>query len=99
MTLSGEFLRQGGAVAVLIVFVVAILTGRLRPNRAVQEVRIDRDERLADAREQIALWRDAYQISEHNRERQEVLIRDILEISRASAAILEAIREVATTRE
>ena len=87
---------NGGAIGVLVLVVFFIISGRLRPNRSVQEVRQDRDDRLAECREQTQLWREAYELSEHARERQEALLRDVLDAVRTSASVLEAIRQIAT---
>lgn len=63
-----------GAGALVTLFTLAILTGRLRPQKTIEEIRQDRDARLADLQEYAAktlevaeLYRQAYQITEQTR--------------------------------
>ena len=93
--ISAALLTGGGPVGLLALGVWMILTGRLRPHRAVQELRDDRDARLADAKQQIAMWRDAYEKSDKIREAQADLLRDNLEVGRTIESLVRALREAA----
>lgn len=72
--------------------VLLLMTGRIRPARAVEEVRQDRDARLADARDQIEIWRDAYRLSEVAREKSETALRESLETNRITVDLLRSVR-------
>lgn len=62
VTLAG--LLDAGATGVLILVVLMVLTGRLVPRRSVDDVRADRDARLAAHQAEIERWRGAYEESE-----------------------------------
>lgn len=60
----GEFpIIQGGAATLLAVVVWLILTGRLVPRSVLEDVRRDRDVRVAEAREEAAEWQAAAKVS------------------------------------
>jgi hypothetical protein len=54
---------QGGATALLALVVWFILTGRLVPRSVLDDVRRDRDVRVAEAREEAAEWQAAAKVS------------------------------------
>lgn len=68
------------------------MLGWIRPRSAVAEVRQDRDERIADAHEQIEIWRKAYDLSEQARAKNEAALREALEVARTAGAALEGLR-------
>lgn len=72
--------------------VLMIMLGWLRPKRAVDEIRADRDARLADKDQQIIDWREAYRLSESAREKNEAALREALEVARAAETALEGFR-------
>lgn len=51
----------------LLLVVILILTGRLVTRRVLQDVRADRDVRVAEAYATAAVWRQAYEVSEQAR--------------------------------
>lgn len=59
-SLLGVSWLQWSAGAIVVLAVVMVLTGRLVPSRAVKELRKDRDERVAEVRAEVQVWRDAY---------------------------------------
>lgn len=60
----GEFpIIQGGAATLLAVVVWLILTGRLVPRSVLDDVRRDRDVRVAEAREEAAEWQATAKVS------------------------------------
>lgn len=90
---------QGGAVAVLAWVFYLVVTGRLRPERLIQEIRVDRDARITEAREQAGIWKQAYETEHAARMEQESAIRETLEVTRTVEHLVRALREVATGSE
>ncbi len=78
---------------VLLILVLLIATGRLRPKSNVTEIREDRDARLADAQAQRDEWREAYFLSEEARKQSETAFREALEVVRTANAVLSGFRE------
>jgi hypothetical protein len=76
---------QGGATALVAATVWAVLTGRLVSRRVLEDVRTDRDARVAEARAEVDNWRAAY-LAEVERAR--VLLAavdELLELGRPTA--------------
>lgn len=84
-----------GPVAVVIAIAWLLFTGRIRTAREVRDLREDRDARLAEAREQITTWRQAYEMSEAARAAQADLLRETLEVGRTVEQIVRALRQAA----
>lgn len=80
-----QFLGDIGSTALVVLFVLAILTGRLRPQSAVREIREDRDARLAEAKSQYQkaldvakIWEEAYRTTEAARRDQAKVLDDLI---------------------
>jgi hypothetical protein len=86
-----QALVQGGAVGVLSMFVVGLLVGRIIPRSVLNDVRADRDARLAEERARGEQWRAAYLVEA---ERGRILsghVGELLELSRTTHAIVAAL--------
>jgi hypothetical protein len=97
--LSGALVGQLSSGTLLLVSVLMILTGRLRPESNIAEVRADRDARLAEMRDEVAALREALRVSEQAREVQAALAREQLELTRAAVDALQGFRSAAARLE
>lgn len=84
-------LAGGGAVAILSVFIYAILSGRLVPRSAVDDVRADRDARLAEVRRESDDWRSAWQASQETNKVLADQNKELLELSRTTHQLIKAL--------
>lgn len=89
------FLGEGGPVALISFLVVLMFLGKIRPEKAIQEVRADRDARLEELRSLTTHWREAYLISESARMELASSIDQLVELARTNEALLRALREEA----
>lgn len=103
LTLS--FLGDVGSTTLVIIFVLAILTGKLRPQSAVKELRDDRDARVKDANaqyikavEMIGIFEKAYNTSEAARINQARVIDEMFATVRAMQALYDAQDEAGGTK-
>jgi Tfp pilus assembly protein PilO len=87
----GVSIAQGGAGAILAMFVVAIMVGRLVPRRILEDVRADRDARLAELAAERDTWRSAHQESEAARHAALEQVGEMLELSRTAEHVLRAL--------
>jgi len=86
-----SFFVQGGAVGVLAIVFGLILTGRLVPRRVVSDIRSDRDERIAEMREEVITWRSAYEKSEAAREVSSNQVGELLELAKTTDQFIRAL--------
>lgn len=89
---------QGGAVGVLTFVVLAILVGRLVPRKSLEDVRTDRDARIAEVKVRGDEWRAAALAQE---ERNDVLARQLellLEANRTTNALIEGLKKASQER-
>lgn len=77
-----------GALA-LVVFL--ILTGRLVPRSVVNDVRKDRDDRLAEARAEAAKWEQAARVAQETNAVQADQIDQLMEVARTTERLLLAL--------
>lgn len=82
---------QTGAVAVLVWVFRRIVRGELVARSVLEDVRKDRDERVADARETTALFQAAASESERARSVQAGQVSQLLELGRISEALLRSL--------
>ena len=84
----------GVSLALAIVFLLFyfLITGKLRTNLAVQEIRQDRDDRVAEAKQQVEDFKEALRVSEEARAVQTEITREALEASRISEDVLRSLR-------
>jgi len=94
--IDADLLRALSPMAVLLLIVLLIvigfIRGWIRTAIAIQEVRADRDARLADSQQQTADWREAHRLSETAREKQAEALRESLEVARAAEDALKGFR-------
>jgi hypothetical protein len=97
--IPGTIIVQGGAVTVLLVVVLAIVTGRLVPRKVLIDVRKDRDARLKE-RDALVLaerargdeWRAAAQAQDARNDVQSQQIQQLMEIGRTTNALIEGLK-------
>jgi hypothetical protein len=90
--LLGVSVAQGGAAAIVTLVVLLIIVGRLVPRSVVEDVRKDRDDRLAALVAERDAWREAYRVSETARMESQAQVGELLELSRTAEHVLRAIR-------
>jgi uncharacterized protein (DUF3084 family) len=90
--LLGVDVAQGGAVALVTLVVLLILRGGLVPRSVLEDVRKDRDARVAEVIGERDTWRDAHRESEAARMEAQAQVGELLELSRTADHVLRAIR-------
>lgn len=95
--LSGVSISALAPWPLILLGFLLFMRGDIRPNRAIQEVRADRDARLAEKDQQIADWREAYRLESAARSVSDATSREALEVARAAEDALKGFR-VATTQ-
>lgn len=90
--LMGVNIAQGGAVALVTLVVLLIYRGLLVPRSVLEDVRKDRDARVADLVAERDAWRQAYRESESARVEAQNQVGELLELSRVADHVLRAIR-------
>lgn len=91
MTLFGlpEFQISAGVLLALVV--VLVLTGRLVPRRQLEDLREDRDARLAAADRQVETWKAAYEAAVQSRRTAEDHVTQLMETARAAQDLIRAL--------
>lgn len=87
-TLLGINVAQGGAVALLALVVLMVLTGRLIPRRTYDDLREERD-----------TWRSAHSTSEEARRLEREQVDELLELSRTADRVLTALPRMSSRQE
>lgn len=87
-----QVLQPVTPISLVLTAVYLILSGKIVPRRVVQDLREDRDTRVEEAREQTAIWREAYRVSEEARQKQHDLLRESLEGVHTITHLLESRR-------
>lgn len=87
-----DLVTSGGPSALLAGVVVLIMTGHLRLSREVNDWRADRDARLADAKEQTEVWRQAHAKEQAARSETERALAESLESARVTTRLLESLQ-------
>jgi F0F1-type ATP synthase membrane subunit b/b' len=90
--LLGINVAQGGAAALVTLVVLLILLGRLVPRSVLQDVRADRDARIAEIAAERDTWRDAHKESEAARIDAQSQVGELLELSRTADHVLRSLR-------
>lgn len=90
--LMGIDVAQGGAAALVTLVVLLILLGRLVPRSVLQDVRADRDARIAEIAAERDTWRDAHKESEAARIDAQSQVGELLELSRTADHVLRSLR-------
>lgn len=87
-----SFAGDLSAAAVLVIVVLLVLFGKLRPNTSVQEVREDRDTRLAEVCAEKERWREAWMASEAARRELESGVDSVTDALATIEALIRAIQ-------
>lgn len=82
---------QGGAVAILVWVFRKVIAGGLVARSVLEDVRKDRDERIADAQETSHLWQAALIESEKARMVHSGQVNQLLETGRIAEALLRSL--------
>jgi hypothetical protein len=96
--IPGAVVVQGGAVAVLILAVIGILTGRIVPRRSLEDVRLDRDERIAEERKRGDEWRAAAQAQDARNDLLSQQVSQLLDAARTTNSLIEGLRQASQER-
>ena len=91
--IPGAVIVQGGAAGILTFVVLSILVGRLVPRKSLEDVRADRDARLAREEKRGDEWRAAALAQEERSEVQARQIELLLEANRTTNALIEGLRQ------
>lgn len=90
---------QGGAVAILVWVFKRVIGGALVARSVLEDVRKDRDERVADALETSKLWHAAYLERAQAHQVQSAQTGQLLETGRIAEALLRAATQQPHDRE
>ncbi|WP_030188194.1 hypothetical protein [Streptomyces violaceorubidus] len=85
-------LLPGGAGAIVTLIVLLILRGSLVARAVLEDVRKDRDARVAELAKERDMWREAHRESEAARIEAQSQVGELLELSRVADHVLRAIR-------
>lgn len=85
-------LMQGGAWTIVAFVVLLVLRGNLVSRAVLEDVRKDRDARVAEALAERDTWREAHKESEAARLDAQGQAGELLELSRTAYTVLRAIR-------
>lgn len=85
-------LLPGGAGAIVTLIVLLILKGHLVSRAVLEDVRKDRDARVAELAKDRDLWRDAHRESEAARIEAQSQVGELVELARLTDRVLHAIR-------
>ncbi|MFF9287497.1 hypothetical protein [Streptomyces griseosporeus] len=85
-------LLPGGAGAIVTLIVLLILRGNLVSRAVLEDVRKDRDDRIAELVAERNAWRDAHRESEAARIEAQNQVGELLELSRFADRALRALR-------
>jgi hypothetical protein len=91
--IPGVFILQGGAVGVLLIVVLSIITGRLVPRRSLEDVRTDRDARIAEEKDRGDEWRAAAQTQDARNDVLTQQVAQLLEAARTTNALIEGLKQ------
>lgn len=87
-----DVLLPGGAGALVTLIVLLILRGNLVSRAVLEDVRKDRDARVAELVAERNAWREAHRESEAARIEAQNQVGELLELSRVADHVLRAIR-------
>ncbi|WP_045562729.1 hypothetical protein [Streptomyces sp. FxanaA7] len=87
-----DVLLPGGAGALVTLIVLLILRGNLVSRAVLEDVRKDRDARVAELLAERNAWREAHRESEAARIEAQNQVGELLELSRVADHVLRAIR-------
>jgi hypothetical protein len=82
-----------GFPGLLTLAIYLILSGKLVPRSVVEDVRADRDARIAAVQEDRDTWKEAYQISESGRDKQNSVLEILLEYAKTSDHLIRSVQQ------
>lgn len=88
--ISPGILLQGGAVGILALVALMVFNGKLVARSVLEDVRKDRDDRLAEMRGIMTTWQNAYISSEAARQVAAGQVNQLLETGRIAEALLRS---------
>ncbi len=83
----------GVLLSVLLYVVYALFKGKIVPRSVVEDVRRDRDERLAESLQIIGLWKDAAEKRDQALLELTPMLRELAENGRTVVALVEALKQ------
>ncbi|NUS82774.1 MAG: hypothetical protein HOY75_08470 [Streptomyces sp.] len=89
----GIKIAEVGPASIVVFVVLLILLGRLVPRSVLEDVRKDRDARVAEVLAERDTWRDAHRESEAARIEAQAQVGELLELSRTADHVLRSLRE------
>jgi hypothetical protein len=95
MDLSALSATDLSAAGLLALAVLLILWGRLVPKSVVEDIRTDRDNRLAESKAEIEDWKSAFQAAEESRALQGHQIGELLELAKTTDAFIRSLQTAA----
>lgn len=96
--IPGTVIVQGGAAGILAFTVLAVLVGRLVPRKSLEDVRADRDARLAREEKRGDEWKAVALAQEERADVQARQMDLLLEASRTTNALIEGLRQASQER-
>lgn len=96
--IPGAVIVQGGAVTVLTLVVISIVLGRLVPRKVLEDVRADRDDRLAAEKARGDEWRATAQAQDERNDVQARQLAELLDANRTTNALIEALNKASQER-
>ena len=85
------------AASLLSIAVLLVFLGGLIPRYVYNQMRADRDARLAESREEISDWKAAYQANEESRALQAQQLGELLELAKTMDAFIRSL-QIASAR-
>jgi hypothetical protein len=82
---------QGGFGAIVAFGIGLVLTGRLVPRSTLKDLRKDRDDRVAEARSEAQVWREAYESAKRANEALAVQLHQMLEVGHTTSSVLRSL--------
>jgi hypothetical protein len=96
--IPGTVLVQGGAVGILTFVVLAIVLGKLHPDRTLDRIEKVHDKELAAANSRGDEWKARGDAQERRNEVQAQQLAELLEVGRTTNALIEGLRRATEQR-
>ncbi len=82
---------QGGFATLVALGVYLVFTGKLVPRSTLKDLRQDRDDRVAEARAETTVWREAYESSKRANEALAIQLNQMLEVGHTANRVLQSL--------
>jgi hypothetical protein len=83
--------EQGGAIGLVVLVVLLVLTGKLVPRSVVIDIRRDRDDRVAEAKAETRIWREAFELARRSNEALIPYMHQLIEVGHTTNSVLQAL--------